>query len=431
MRLGIRASRFSAMTGWALLLGTVPVALVVAGSDVVFGQSGIESLATTPSFIAVDLNPRGFANSWASGISNGYQVGGGSGPVTGDQIHPLLWRGSPASATDLHPSGFKESLADGLSGGEQVGDGAIASPQGAYPTHALLWRGGADSVVDLHPQPSEFIHSSAAATSGGQQVGYGIRSYTEDSRALLWRGSAATVVKLHPSGFIQSFAVGVAGGEQVGYGDIGSPQGGGSTHALLWRGSADSVVDLHPRGFSRSQAVATSGREQVGYGDILSPQGNWSTHALLWRGSADSVADLHPPAFSNSWAVGTSGGKQVGYADPPNGDRHALLWLGAAGVVDLNAFLPPGFVGATASGIDSTGDIVGVAWGPASQNRSHAFLWTRKRTKSNSYLGQHTIRYQSHPTSQTLFTTAARGHPWPILSRSREAETEVSVRFET
>src|SRR5207253_2241689 len=149
------------------------------------------------------------------------------------------------------------------------------------------------------------------------------------------------------------------------------------------------VVDLHPSGFIWSEASGVSSGQQVGWGYGLAT-GN-HRHALLWRGSAVTVVDLHPRGFDGSEALGASGGQQVGWGSTGDClevedslmervgcDHNGMLWRGAAGsLVDLHASLPPGFAGSYAAGIDSNGDIVGVAWGPATNNRSHAFLWTR------------------------------------------------------
>jgi len=88
------------------------------------------------------------------------------------------------------------------------------------------------------------------------------------------------------------------------------------------------------------------------------------------RAAADYIAiNPHPSGFTSSVAQGVSDGQQVGWgAGPATGNQvHALLWAGsAASVVDLHAFLPPGFTSSQALGIDADGNIVGVASGPAS-----------------------------------------------------------------
>ncbi len=331
MRVAIRAGIVWGKICTALLLGMVPVALVIPGSDVAFGQAGTAAEAQAPLFTAIDLTPSGFTDSHALGISGGQQAGDAwVTPATA--THALLWRGSAASVVDLNPSGFVESKAYGICGRQQVGDGS--GPATGGHSHALLWRGSVGSVVDLNPSGFE---SEAHGTSGGQQVGFGSGPATGRIHALLWRGSAASVVDLNPSGFAYSVASGISGGEQVGVGS--GPATGGWDHALLWRGSAASIVDLNPRGFDSSSAVGTNGEEEVGFGN---------GHALLWRGSAASVVDLH-------------------------------------------AFLPPGFVSSAATGIDSNGDIVGYA-DQGEPTRSHAFLWRRNVRKPGTSRGQNPTR---------------------------------------
>ena len=96
-----------------------------------------------------------------------------------------------------------------------------------------------------------------------------------------------------------------------------------------------------------------------------------------------TAIDLNPSGFTASQANGVGGGQQVGFGrGPATGDEfpdHALLWSGsAASVVDLHAFLPPGFTSSQATGIDENGDIVGFARGPATGLfNDHAFLWHR------------------------------------------------------
>jgi hypothetical protein len=128
---------------------------------------------------------------------------------------------------------------------------------------------------------------------------------------------------------------------------------------------------LNPSGFTSSYAYGISGTQQVGngWGPVI------GTHALLWSGSADSFIDLHPSGFYDSYAFGTNGTQQVGTGSgSATGDSdHALFWSGIAdSFVDLHQFLPPGFYGSGAYGIDSYGNIVG--WAQDSSGE-HAILW--------------------------------------------------------
>ncbi|MCI0499903.1 MAG: PEP-CTERM sorting domain-containing protein [Planctomycetales bacterium] len=132
---------------------------------------------------------------------------------------------------------------------------------------------------------------------------------------------------MNPSGFTRSIARGISGNQQVGYG-YGSATGN-KEHALLWGGSAASCVDLNPGGFTYSYAWGISGNQQVGAGNG-SATGN-REHALLWSGSADSFIDLHqflPTGFVGSYAYGIdSYGNIAGRANDSLGVDHAIVWI--------------------------------------------------------------------------------------------------------
>ena len=78
--------------------------LVTIFFTVIVLAAGTASQAVVVSYIAVDLNPSRFAESYANGISGTQQVGSGWNPATGDYLHALLWSGSTASFVDLNPS---------------------------------------------------------------------------------------------------------------------------------------------------------------------------------------------------------------------------------------------------------------------------------------------------------------------------------------
>jgi len=352
-----------------LLLG-VMIALAVPGGDTAVGQTSPGSQPGTPSFIAIDLLPHGFADAGAYGIAGGQQVGDGSGQATWGHTHALLWRGRAAGVEDLTPPWFLDTQAVGISGGQQVGWGSGLATWGH--DHALVWSGSAASVVDLHP--GAFADSAAVAISGGQQAGWGAGPATGGHHhALVWKGSAGSVADLHPTGFDSSDALGISGDQQVGWG--AGQATGGSHHALLWKGTAAAVTDLHPTGFVSSEALGISADQQVGWGSGQATKSQ--VHAVLWRGGAASVVDLHPSGFDSSQALGISGGRQVGWgAGAATGNHHhALLWRGtAASAVDLHAVLPPGFEESNAYGVDPSGIIVGDAR-PRGSERPHAVLW--------------------------------------------------------
>lgn len=354
----------------ALLLGVVPIAMLIPRGDMNLSQTGAGSIAQPPIFTVVDLTSRGVYVAYA--ISDGQVVGFG---IVSDYPHAMLWRGLVASVVDLHPrtgsyNGGNGSRALGISGGHQVGWAETIE----LLHHALLWNGSAESVVDLHP--SWLNWSEASATSGEQQVGRGSGPGISNlPHALLWSGSAASAVDLHPNGFTYSIAEGVSGGQQVGVAHRMSTEGD-FEHAILWRGTAASAIDLTPPGFSQSGADGVSGGQVVGWGSGTATGGE--SHALLWRGTADSVVDLRPSGFTYSEAHATNDSEQVGYGYDPARGHHALLWHGTAvSALDLHAFLPPGFAESEALGIDSTGEILGVAWvyDSGGNRENHYFLW--------------------------------------------------------
>jgi hypothetical protein len=334
---------------------------------VVAVAAALTSQALGAYYTAVDLNPDGFNNSCAWGISGNQQVGNGGGPATGVNTHALLWNGTAESFNDLNPSGFDYSYAWGISGNQQVGSGLGSATDGNY--HALLWNGTAESFIDLNP--SGFTSSGAFRTNGTQQVGWGNGSATgENTHALLWNGSAESYVDLNPGGFTESWAYGISGNQQVGYGQ--GPATSGNRHALLWNGSAESYIDLNPDGFDYSVAYDTNGAQQVGYGWGPATDGN--THALLWNGSAESYVDLNPNGFDFSSAYGIRDNQQVGFGFGPatDGNAPALLWNGSStDYIDLFQILPTGFHGSYAYSIDVFGNIVG----EADAGYTHAILW--------------------------------------------------------
>src|SRR5262245_10726589 len=107
------------------------VVLIAAGLMVCLASDGVFAATYT----AIDLNPSGFTQSYANGISGNQQVGYGYGSATGNSYHALLWNGSAAGYVDLNPSGFTSSQAYGISGSQQVGYGR---PGTGNNNHALL-----------------------------------------------------------------------------------------------------------------------------------------------------------------------------------------------------------------------------------------------------------------------------------------------------
>jgi hypothetical protein len=313
------------------------------------------------SYQAVILNPSGFVESDASGISSGQQVGLGNDSTMGDYWHALLWSNTAQCYTDLNPTGFSESGISAVSGGRQAGAGYSISTN---KWHALLWSSSAANYVDLHP--TGFTESCAYGIFGNQQAGEGW-DIGNKQHALLWSGSAGSCVDLHPGRFKSSVAWNICGSQQVGEGWDND----NNWYALLWSGSAASCVELHPNGFVSSSAFGVCNGRQVGEGW----DSNNNRHALLWSGSSESCIDLNPAGFTESSAYGIFAGQQVGAGSSTTGNnRHALLWSGsAASYVDLHKFLPAEYASSEAFSIDPSGNIVGTT--KTSDGLSRAVMW--------------------------------------------------------
>lgn len=352
------------------------------------------------SYSLIDLTPNA-GNGVAAGISGGIAAGYVSSSVFGTSTHAMLWDSTGAS--DLHPAQL-DDLATGangrsaildISGNLQVGWGAGAST--ANRSVPLLWRGSAGTVATL-AIPFTTFGGQALATDGSQIVGYAT-SLNRDgttlgaNHAMLWDAATGTPIDLGNGGG-GAQANGVGGGQQVGY-VIKS-----LANAALWKGSSKALTVLHPTGAVTSFANATDGIHQVGYAGydlrvrveaVKGQKDSRFYYAMVWSGSASSAINIHPYPINNlpgvtlshSYAVGISGDLIVGYA----GDQskfgtpaysHAIVWNADYQAVDLNEFLPQGFVGAQATSVDANGVISGFM--SKADGTRHAVIWIRTLT---------------------------------------------------
>lgn len=355
--------------------------------------------AAPTQFRMVDLTPDGVSSAVKGinafqqvGKSGGFPAGAGPSPTN----HAFLWSDVGQSSVDLHPSFLDypplnapgNSVAYATDTVNQVGSGVGAATN--QRTVALRWSGTAASAEVLQP-PFNYHDAAALGTCGGQAVGYGVtvvsvngrgtvREFAGPIHAVLWNSGSTIGIDLN-NGAQATVAVGCEGSEQVGYG--GSMNSSGELvqpKAMMWFGNRNNFVWLHPNGYVSSQAVAVAGGLQVGHAEIQFQTGrsiSFNSRAVMWSGSAASMVTLAPPAGSifNYFATGiSSNGMIAGYGvDTANNQRHALYWASAsAPVVDLNQFLSPGYLDATANGIDFSGRVVGTAYSGTSY---HAVMW--------------------------------------------------------
>ena len=133
------------------------------------------------------LHPQnGFVTSQALATDGIQEVGSGiiasKVRLATSVTHALLWAHTSSSVVDLQPAGFDQSYAVGVSEGKQVGYGTLS--QGG--THALAWTGTAGSVVDLQMfLPASFVSSQATAIDTNGNI-TGIAYDGAVRHAVLW-----------------------------------------------------------------------------------------------------------------------------------------------------------------------------------------------------------------------------------------------------
>lgn len=360
---------------------------------------GLALLAASPataqsSYRVVDLTPSGYgvANAASSGSSAGL-VSTTPGAYTG---HAALW--VPDGLVDLHPAQLLDdpasgllgrSAINGLAGGLQVGWGT-GKGTGNHAT-AMTWHNSAASAAVLG-LPFAAYASQALKTDGFQIVGTA-NPYIKDGttfgppHAIVWDAITGTAVDLGDGGN-GAQALGVGGGQQVGYVIRGS------FNAALWTGSDRSLLVIHPKNAAASQANGTDGVRQVGWAgyDVRvrseAAKGNHDArfnYATMWTGTVESATTIHPypinnptTSFSHSYATAVNGQTIVGYAGDQSATGtpayyHAIVWDASLNSIDLNAFLPAGFVGSQAFSVDAQGNIAGVM--STADGQRHAVQW--------------------------------------------------------
>ncbi|MEQ1932568.1 MAG: PxKF domain-containing protein [Fimbriimonadaceae bacterium] len=273
------------------------------------------------------------------------------------ETHAGWWQGTGASFVDLHSTEYMLTQATGISPTTQVGFGLHGT---SFEVHALMWSGSSGSIMNLTPSGSAF--SICNGINGGQQVGYA--DFGAGPRAIIWAGSASLFTDVTPGALDTAVALCTSGSVQGGWSNTT-----GDNHATIWQGTAASAVDINPIGYTVSQVSATDGTNHGGFAVLGGIE-----HAAFW--GPTGFVDLHPSGYQQSGVKGVAPGKQAGFGLDAGGTSHALVWSGTPGsMVDLNQFLPGGFTGAQAHGIDDNGNIVGVAFGGTSSGQAEAVVW--------------------------------------------------------
>lgn len=354
--------------------------------------------AAQNSYTVIDLTPSA-GNAVAEGLTGGVAAGYAGAGIFTSLTRATLWDG--AASADLHPGQWVDDSVTGAVGRSAIlgsGDGLQAGwatgPLTGNRSVPVLWRGSAASATVL---TIPFLSASglATATDGIQVVGNGT-PYIKDGTALgpargvVWDAATGAGTDLGDAGN-GAQVYGVGAGKQVGY--VMKNQ----ANAAVWSGSSRSLVVLHPSGAVLSVANATDGARQVGYAgyDVRVRQeaakGNKDqrfNYAFLWTGTAASAMNIHPypmnyPVGVNltqSYALGLNGSWIVGHATDANtfgtpAASHAIVWDELFQSVDLNEFLPAGFVGAQAIAVDAQGNVAGFM--SKADGTRHAVVWVR------------------------------------------------------
>lgn len=130
---------------------------------------------------AIDMQPPGYTASVIAAMSSTEQ--GGAGYLADGSMHALIWSGSAASAVDLNPDGFTDSVINGMTDGIEVGYGSGAGTGGN--NHALLWDG--NGVLDLQSLlPVGFVSSQANGVDMSGDVIGEATDAAGHSHAILW-----------------------------------------------------------------------------------------------------------------------------------------------------------------------------------------------------------------------------------------------------
>lgn len=351
--------------------------------------------AAAQSYTVVDLSPAA-GNATATGVSGNIAAGYSAPGINGTAARATVW--DSQGAVDMHPA-FLDNTVTGnigrsyihdISGALQVGAG-IGTTTGSVQV-PIAWTGSAESAVVL-PIPFISYGGIAYATDGVQIVGTATGQNTEatgpgTTHAMLWNAATGAATDLGDGGK-GAMAYGVGGGQQVGIVNKGNAA------AALWRSTPQSLVSLAPKGAVISVANSTDGVRQAGYAgyDVRvrneAPKGNKEqrfTYAMVWTGTAASARNIHPypaniapgVALNNSYALAMNSQWIVGYAGDQNkfgtpAYNHAIVWDSAYESTDLNAFLPAGFVGAQATGVDAAGNVSGFM--ARADGTRHAAVW--------------------------------------------------------
>jgi probable HAF family extracellular repeat protein len=289
----------------------------------VYGQSGYRFVAL-PQFGVQDV---ALAQSGADVVGYSWGFDG--------QQHAILW--SAGQAIDL---GLGEAVAYDVGG----------HIDGNTPLGAMRWFNG-------HHIP---IPGALYVTAGNFRGAILGRDATGPT---VWGDHLRRQVQLEvPDGMRNCIAVGIATGQEVYSGSCREIKGGAGSQskAIAWIGGPPLVLDDLGEG---AEAFAIDNGREVG-GMVRTDGG--AMHIAAWWDKKHRLNQLDSAFSANVYAMNRTP-SFVGdvYTIDNRTGRHAALWLGPdLALTDLNQYIDPayaqeGWVMETASGISSTGAIIG------------------------------------------------------------------------
>jgi uncharacterized membrane protein len=286
----------------------------------------------------------------------------------------------------------------------------VSSAQDSYTGHALLYSG--TRLIDLGVFGTGGYNQSQAAAINNQGWVVGWADKNRNILAALWKNGQ--IIQVAPNIAEDHFGINNAASPQITGSYHPKP---GQTNAYIWQsgtltnlpfGSGHAINDLGQIAGSNgdsacfwSQASGLKILPDLGFGGGTSADGINNAafcigyshdsagryHAVYW----DSNRVIHDmglfvvfvdsvPKPSETKALGINNSAViVGVAFVPGPNSHAMRWNSASGWADLNTLVDPvaypGWVLASASGINDRGQIVGTAYRSGDPNE-HAFILT-------------------------------------------------------
>lgn len=322
--------------------------------------------AQQPSYTLLDLGVLSGSDATVAGISSGGRVAliGERAGVTRSSV----WQSG--TALDIGTLGRSPTLVRGitfntaLGATQTVGFSTLASGSG----RAFLWTQGGTNGVPGNPQMRDLGTLSGGAASeafdvnaSGRVTGYSANAAGID-RAFIWTsGTMTDLGALVQSGISKpwSYGYGINATGQV----VGVAYDATFNNSFAWFYTGTSVRGLGSLGGGNAEAVALNDSGQiVGF----STNGAGNDRAFIATGST-AMRDLGTLGGGSSFATGINNAGQViggSFVDPADSVYRAFVTVSGT-MRDLNAFVDTsgqGWVLEEATGINSAGQIVGVAF---------------------------------------------------------------------